>query len=61
MNRNEKLKALTKKAYECANISNDDYTTYPFSSDGQVVQVSTIENGKVFNFISPANGKTIIR
>lgn len=58
MNRNEKLKALTKKAYECANISNDDYTTYPLSdNDYGVVQVSTIENGKTFNFISPANAK----
>lgn len=56
MNRNEKLKALTKKAYECANISNDDCTTYPIGDDG-VVQVSTIENGKTFNFIQPANAK----
>jgi hypothetical protein len=56
MNRNEKLKALAKKAYECANISNDGYTTYPIGDDG-VVQVSTIENGKTFNFISPANAR----
>lgn len=56
MNRNEKLKALAKKAYQCANISNDDCTTYPIGDDG-VVQVSTIENGKTFNFISPANAK----
>lgn len=56
MNRNEKLKALAKKAYECANISNDDCTTYPIGDDW-VVQVSTIENGKTFNFISPANAK----
>lgn len=56
MNKNEKLKVLAKKAYECANISNDGYTTYPIGNDG-VVQVSTIENGKTFNFISPANAR----
>jgi len=33
MNRNEKLKALAKKAYECVNISNDGCTTYPVGDD----------------------------
>ena len=44
--------------YECANISNDDYTTYPVDTDGNVTQVDVIENGKLFKFITPANAKT---
>ena len=43
--------------YECANIGNDDYTTYPIDTDGNVTQVDVIENGKLFKFITPANAK----
>ena len=43
--------------YECANIGNDDYTTYPVDTDGNVTQVDVIENGKLFKFITPANAK----
>ncbi len=43
--------------YVCANISNDDYTTYPVDTDGNVTQVDVIENGKLFKFITPANAK----
>ena len=43
--------------YECANIGNDDYTTYPVDTDGNVTQVDVIENGKLFKFIAPANAK----
>ena len=43
--------------YECANIGNDDYTTYPVDTDGNVTQVDVIENGKLFKFITSANAK----
>ena len=43
--------------YECANIGNDDYTTYPVDTDGNVTQVDVIENGKLLKFITPANAK----
>lgn len=49
--------AKGKYAYVCANISNDDYTTYPVDTDGNVTQVDVIENGKLFKFITPANAK----
>ena len=43
--------------YECANIGNDDYTTYPVDAVGKVTQVDVIENGKLLKFITPANAK----
>ncbi len=43
--------------YECANIGNDDYTTYPVNAKGKVTQVDVIENGKLLKFITPANAK----
>lgn len=43
--------------YECANIGNDDYTTYPVDAEGKVTQVDVIENGKLLKFITPANAK----
>ena len=43
--------------YECANIGNDDYTTYPVDAKGKVTQVDVIENGKLLKFITPANAK----
>lgn len=43
--------------YECANIGNDDYTTYPVDSEGKVTAVDVIENGKLLKFITPANAQ----
>ena len=43
--------------YECANIGNDDYTTYPIDSEGKVTAVDVIENGKLLKFITPVNAQ----
>ena len=53
----EIVKGKIVNPYECANIGNDDYTTYPVDTDGNVTQVDVIENGKLFKFITPANAK----
>ena len=53
----EIVKGKLVDPYECANITNDDYTTYPVDTDGNVTQVDVIENGKLFKFITPANAK----
>ena len=53
----EIVKGKNVNPYACANISNDDYTTYPVDTDGNVTQVDVIENGKLFKFITPANAK----
>lgn len=43
--------------YECANIGNNDYTTYPVDAEGKVTQVDVIENGKLLKFITPAKAR----
>ena len=53
----EIVKGKIVNPYECANIGNDDYTTYPVDAEGKVTQVDVIENGKLFKFITPANAK----
>ena len=57
MIKTEIVKGKLVDPYECANITNDDYTTYPVDTDGNVTQVDVIENGKLFKFITPANAK----
>ena len=57
MTKTEIVEGKLVNPYECANISNDDYTTYPVDTDGNVTQVDVIENGKLFKFITPANAK----
>ncbi len=50
---------IHENAFKGANISNDDYTTYPvIGKNGQTVAVDVIENGKTFKFITPAAAKT---
>jgi hypothetical protein len=44
------LQELHGKAYESASIANDDYTSYAGN-----IAVTTITNGKSFNYIRPAN------
>ena len=44
------LQELHGKAYESASIANDDYTSYAGN-----IAVTTITNGKNFNYIRPAN------
>ena len=51
----EIVKGKIVNPYECANIGNDDYTTYPVDAEGKVTQVDVIENGKLLKFITPAN------
>ena len=53
----EIVKGKIVNPYECANIGNDDYTTYPVDAEGKVTQVDVIENGKLLKFITPANAK----
>ena len=53
----EIVKGKIVNPYECANIGNDDYTTYPVDAERKVTQVDVIENGKLFKFITPANAK----
>lgn len=53
----EIVKGKIVNPYECANIGNDDYTTYPVDAKGKVTQVDVIENGKLLKFITPANAK----
>ena len=53
----EIVKGKIVNPYECANIGNDDYTTYPVDAERKVTQVDVIENGKLLKFITPANAK----
>ena len=53
----EIVKGKIVNPYECANIGNDDYTTYPVDAERKVTQVDVIENGKLLQFITPANAK----
>ena len=53
----EIVKGKIVNPYECANIGNDDYTTYPVDAEGKVTQVDVSENGKLLKFITPANAK----